>query len=220
MAFGLERIIAYVVDIIIYDANAGRLYRMDYKPDTREKAKVDITTPSPRFAIDFGSLEVGYGAFGPSGLDFRGVPEGQPIPALPADTDDNGRLTYRPMVRAKLYGKVLNGLRVWSIRANCVQEVIDELYSKFKAAPEAQQGKIPIVELTKTVPVTLGRGARQRTLYVPCFGIVGWTDRVPEMGERTVPPPKRLDAVLPPSVPVQPVPGGSGANMEYDNISF
>ena len=57
------------------------------------------------------------------------------------------------------------------------------------AAPEAQSGKIPIVELTRTIPVVFGRGARQRTLYAPCFSIVGWTDRVPAMGERTVPPP-------------------------------
>jgi hypothetical protein len=61
--------------------------------------------------------------------------------------------------------------------------------NKFRAAPEAHLGKVPIVELSRTIPVVFGRGARQRTLYAPCFTIVGWTDRPPAMGERTVPPP-------------------------------
>ena len=46
------------------------------------------------------------------------------------------------------------------------------------------------MELTKTIPIVMGKGARQTTVYGPCFTIVGWTDRVPEMGERTVPAPK------------------------------
>ena len=190
MAFGMQTASTPdFADIVKYDANAGRFFRVDYNLDTREKAPVDITTPPPRFAIDFGSLEVGYGRFTATGPEFHIVPVEQKLPAQPLEKDEKGRLLFRPVFRVKLYGKVLDGLREWASAANCVLETVDDLYNKFRAAPEAQSGKIPIVELTRTIPVVFGRGARQRTLYAPCFSIVGWTDRVPAMGERTVPPP-------------------------------
>jgi hypothetical protein len=191
MAFGMEKTAAPdFADIIKYDANAGRMFKIDYNLDTREKTPVDITNPPPRFAVDFGSLEVGYGRFTATGPEYHIVPEGQTLPPQPLDKDDKGRLLFRPVFRVKIYGKVLDGLREWASSANCVLEAVDDLYNKFRETPEAQQGKIPIVELTRTIPVVFGRGARQRTLYAPCLTIVGLTDRVPAMGERTVPPPK------------------------------
>ena len=191
MPFGLHTPpTADFADIVKFDANAGRMFRIDYDSDTREKRPVDITMPAPKFAVDFGSLEVGYGRFTDKGPEYHIVPEGQPIPQQPMEKDEKGRLLFRPVFRVKIYGKVLGGMREWASAANCVLEPIEDLYNKFRAAPEAQQGKIPIVELTRTMPVSMGRGQRQRTLYAPCFQIVGWTDRVAEMGERTVPPPK------------------------------
>ena len=156
MAFGLAQAAppADYADIVKFDANAGRMFKPDYDPETREKISTDITSPPPKFAMDFGSLEVGYAHFAASGPDFRLVPEGQPVPPQPQDKDDKGRLTYRPAFRIKLYGKVLDGLREWASASNSVLEVIEDLYMKFRAAPEAAQGKIPIVELTKTLPVT------------------------------------------------------------------
>jgi hypothetical protein len=191
MAFGLAQAAsADFADIVKYDANAGRMFRCDYNPATREKTQVDITTPPPKFAIDFGSLEVGYGHFSANGPDFRLAPEGQQVPAQPLDKDDKGRFKYRAMFRVKLFGKVLGGLREWSSASNSALEAVEDLYSKFRAAPEATQGKIPIVELTKTLPVTFGKGQRQRTIYAPCFVIAGWTDRNADMGQRTVPAPQ------------------------------
>ncbi len=191
MAFGMQAPIANdFADIFKYDARAGRGFRIDYNPDTREKTPVDITSPPPSFAIDFGSLEVGYGHFSPTGPDLRVVPEGQSLPPQPTDKDDKGRTMFRPVFRVKLYGKILHGLREWASSANVVMESVDDLYNKFRVAPEAQSGKIPIVQLTKTIPMTIGKGQRATTVYAPCFAIVGWTDRVAAMGERTVPPPK------------------------------
>ena len=40
----------------------------------------------------------------------------------------------------------------------------------------------------------MGKGARQTTVYTPGFAIVGWTDRVAEMGLRTVPIPQSQDS--------------------------
>ena len=227
MAFGMKTPVAGdFADIVKFDARAGRFFRVDYDPLTREKVPADITSPPPRFAIDFGSLEVGYAHFAPTGPDLRVVPEGQPIPAQPADKDDKGRLMFKPVFRAKLYGKVLGGLREWASSANAVLEAVDDLYQKFRAAPEAQTGKVPIVEMTKTIPITAGKGARQTTVYAPCFNICGWTERVAEMGERTVPaPPQSVAAPVPP-VQAAYVSKGNGAppagggSIDDDAIPF
>jgi hypothetical protein len=211
MAFGMKApIAADFAEIVKFDARAGRLFRIDYDPNTREKTSVDISSPPPRFAVDFGSLEVGYAHFAVTGPDYRVVPEGQPLPPQPLDKDGEGRLMFKPAFRVRIFGKILNGLREWSSTANAVLESVDDLYNKFRAAPEAQSGKIPIVELTRTIPVQMGRGARQTTVYTPCFAIVGWTDRVTEMGSRTVPPPK-------PRAPEQFVPQGATTNAPLSN---
>jgi hypothetical protein len=182
-------------EIMKYDARAGRLFRMDYDPNTRERIAVDITTPAPKFAMDFGSLEVGYVHFAPTGPDFRMVAEGQPLPEQPSDKDAEGKLKFKPGIRVKTYGKILlspprtSALREFASAANVVLEAVENLHHRFLAAAEAQAGQIPIVELTRTIPVIMGKGTRQSTVYTPCFTIAGWTDRVAEMGPRTVAPP-------------------------------
>jgi hypothetical protein len=123
-------------------------------------------------------------------------------------------LLFRPVFRLKLFGKVLLGLREWASSANAVLEAVDDLYAKFRDAPEAHRGQIPIVELTKTIPVTTGRGARQSTIYAPGFVITGWTDRVPEMGARTVsaPTPRAAAAA---GASAAPIPGDLGDSIPY-----
>jgi hypothetical protein len=178
-------------DICKYDARAGRLFKVVYDRDTRAKTNVDVTLPPPRFAVDFGSIQIGYIRYSLTGPDYRTVPEGQPIPKQPDDRDEKGGLAYRAGFKLKLYGKILDGLREWSSTAGCVLESVDDLYHKFKAAPEAATGQIPIVELARTIPMTIGKGTRQTTVYTPCFAIIGWTDRTSDMGDRTVPIPKQ-----------------------------
>jgi hypothetical protein len=205
MAFGLKASVmggGDFADIVKYDANAGRLFRVDYDAATRERESVDITTPPPRFAIDFGSLEIGYVHFSPIGPpDFRLTPMESPPPVQPDDKDDKGRMKYQPAFRVKLWGRVLNGLREWSSSASSVMDVVEHLYHDFRAAPEAAEGKIPVVELSRTVPVTFGGGERKRVVYAPSFTIVGWTERTSEMGRRTVPIPRKP---APPSAPPMP----------------
>jgi hypothetical protein len=220
MAFGLNiSKVSNVPDIIKYDANAGRLFRIDYDG---EKTSVDITTPPPRFAIDFGTLQVGYICFTPNGPDMRMVPEGHPVPQQPDDVDDKGRKLYRAGFHALCYGRVLGGLREFSSSATCVLESMEDLYKKFQDAPEAMDGRIPVVELTRTIPVTFGK-KNPKTSYAPMFNIVGWTGRVPDMGERTVPPPKprppetvKMAVAVPPAVAP---PRASSSDLD-DEIPF
>jgi hypothetical protein len=204
MAFGMKSPVANdFAERVKIDARSGRMIKITYNPDTGEKEQEDITYPPPKFAFDFGSLEVGYAHFSIAGPDFRVVPEGQKLPDQPTDKNENGKLMFRPVFRVKLYGQILDGLRELSSSANVVMEAVDDLYQEFRQAPEAGEGKIPIVQLTKTIPVVLGKGKRENTVYQPCFAIVGWTDRVPEMGERTVPPPPAA-ARVPAEVPTAP----------------
>ncbi len=109
-----------------------------------------------------------------------------------------------------------------------VLEAVDELYQEFRRAPEAAAGQIPIVQLTKTIPVVFGkRKQHENTVYAPCFLIVGWTDRVPEMGERTVPPPKRSPVTAQVAQTVQTGvalpsarPRAGGGSIDNDAIPF
>jgi hypothetical protein len=216
-AFGLQQTQANeITPIIKYDARAGRIFKQDYNFDTREKVSTDITTPPPKFAMDFGSLEVGYIKYTATGPDYKTVPEGSAIPVQPDERDDSNRLLYRAGFLVKIYGKVLDGLREWSSSANCALEAVDDLYNKFREAPEAHAGKIPIVELTRTLPVTNGRGAKSNTTYAPCFAIVGWTDRNTDMGARTVPPPGPASA---PDMRINTAPPAP-ANPLNDEIPF
>ena len=85
---------------------------------------------------------------------------------------------------------MLGGLREWSSTAKSVVGAIEALYDKYATAVEAATGYIPVVELQRTQPITTGKTVKT-TAYAPVFAIVGWTDRTPEMGARTVPVPKR-----------------------------
>jgi hypothetical protein len=202
------------------DARSGRMIKITYNHDTQMKDQEDITFPSPRFAFDFGGLEVGYAHFDVTGPEFRVVPEGQPLPQQPTEKDADGKLKFRPVFRVSLFGKVLDGLREFSSSANVVLEAVDDLYQKFRDAPEAHNGQIPIVELTKTIPVVMGKGKRESTVYQPCFAIVGWTNRVPEMGPRIVPIPKpRVAATAVATAPTSPPPPRDD-DLNDDGIPF
>lgn len=169
--------------IIIYDARAGRLFKVERAqgPTGWESNRVDITSPAPTFLLDFGSIEVGVVRFAPTGPDFITVPYGQPLPIAPTKE-------YKRCFRAKVASKNL-GVREFSHSANCVLGAIDALHTEFEQAPEAAQGKIPAVQLsgTKAVPTNTPQG--KTTNYAPVFTITGWADRIAEFGERTVPAP-------------------------------
>ena len=91
MAFGMKTpVAADFAEIVKYDARAGRLFRIDYDPDTRTKTQIDISSPPPRFAMDFGSIEVGYGHFAATGPVFHVVPEGRTLPEQPLDRMTRG----------------------------------------------------------------------------------------------------------------------------------
>ena len=188
MALGLQTTSASgdFLPYATYDARAGRMFKVDRsQASTGEwiKTPTDITSPPPTFALDAGTLEVGWITFAPA-PDFQMVPLGQPLPTQPGKD-------YKQGFRVKIAGKVVDGLRTFSHNAKCVLTAMDALHTAYEAAPEAAQGKIPVVRLTGTIPVvTRGPvGTPPSTNYSPIFEIVTWTDRTEELGSRTVPAP-------------------------------
>jgi len=181
------------LDRVQYDARAGRMFRIDRSLQNGEwvSDKVDITSEQPQFAVDFGSIEVGPMAFAVTGPSFHMVPFGHAIPEKPTKDHKLG-------MRVKLAGKALNGLREFSSSSKCVLSSIDDLHSQFEGAPEAAQGKIPLVKLAGTKAITTKGQMGTSTNYAPSFEIVGWVDRLADMGERTVPAPSASSA---PSTP-------------------
>jgi hypothetical protein len=177
-----------------YDARAGRLFVVNRTQDAGgswTNDKIDITSQNPTFVLDLGSIEIGWQAFLPTGPDFHMVPLGHPFPARPSDDHKQG-------FRVKLFSpKFLNGLREFSSSAGVVRGAIDELHSQFagdpmkgiQPAPEAIEGKVPVVQMTGSVGVVSKGKAGTSTNYAPTFKIISWVARPDELGERTVPAP-------------------------------
>jgi hypothetical protein len=82
-----------------------------------------------------------------------------------------------------------------------VINAINDLHTQFEAAPEAAEGKVPVVELSGSTPVTTKGPQGSSTNYSPVFKIVAWADRPAELGERTVPAPVKQIAPAPASTP-------------------
>ncbi len=223
MAFGMQTNSGSFLPIVKYDARAGRFFRVD--KDNGITEQVDITDPNMKFAIDFGSIEVGYVQFSAQGPVRHMVPyDGRSLPAQPQDKGVDGKLLSRPGFYALVAGQALGGIREWCSNAAILLNALDELFNLYAEQPEAAAGKIPLISIVSTVPVTSGTGAQKSTNYKPVFKIVGWVDRLADMGERTVPPPapKAIPAAAAPATPppVQPTPTPAAATAPPAGMPF
>lgn len=223
MAFGMNTQTGNFLPIVKYDARAGRFFRVD--KDNGITEQVDITDPNMKFAIDFGTIEVGYVQFSAQGPVRHMVPyDGRSLPAQPQDKDDKGKLVSRPGFYALVAGQAIGGIREWCSNAAILLNALDELFNLYAEQPEAAAGKIPLISIVSTVPVTSGTGAQKSTNYKPVFKIVGWVDRLADMGERTVPPPapKAIPAAAAPATPppVQPTPAPAAATAPPAGMPF
>jgi hypothetical protein len=195
--------------ILKFDARAGRLFTIDrtQAPDgswlTQQN---DITMAQPPFCVDFGTLEVGWAHFAAGGppqwaLAFYGQP--QPArPASPGHDDQNRVLQFKSAFRVKVAGQGIGGVREFGGNSGALITGMNDLHTRFEAAPEAATGKIPVVRMSSTTAIKSG----QSTNYMPVFEIVAWVDRPTVLGERMVPVPGRAlsTAPTPASVPVPP----------------
>jgi hypothetical protein len=232
MAFGMKSSSGSFRDIVKYDARAGRLFRVDRSPSgEREQTPLPVGTP---FALDFGSMEVGYVSFGSMGPARTMVTYGQPIPGQPTDVDEKGRLIAKPGFFALIYNRDL-GVREWCSNAGVLTEAVDALLlSSYVGSTEADQGLIPIICIADTKPVSSGRGANKSTNYAPVFELKQWIQRdtIPDLPPQSVfvgasrlrsPStaavlPKFADAPLPaaaPMAPMAPAPDAKPSAMPF-----
>lgn len=164
--------------IMKYDARAGRMFREDRKQDaggTWIKDSVDVTNIF-KAVFDFDNIEVGYINFPQGGApDFCMVALGDPYPQRPSQTHNQGvRFMMKLSKDAAGDGAPIRELAGTSA---VFRMGIDELHNAYEAAKAANVGKLPIVALKTTLPVTSGQGAKKSTNYQPVFEIVGWAAR-------------------------------------------
>lgn len=163
--------------IVKYDSRAGRLFRVDRVQTAMgwEKTPVDITTAF-KAVVDLDNLETGWINFPQSGApQYTMVPVGQHIPARPSQDHKNG---IRFVV--KLDGNSAGGtaaIREMSSNAKAFLQGMETLYTAYLAQKDANPGKLPVVILKTTMPVTSGSGAQKSTNYVPVWEIAGWAPR-------------------------------------------
>jgi len=85
--------------------------------------------------------------------------------------------TYKPGFYVLAFAKSIGGLREFTSNAGVVNEAMNELYDAYIAAPEAGQGKLPVVKCVEEKPVESKHG----TNFKPVFAIQKWVDRPAEM---------------------------------------
>ena len=182
--------------VISYNAKAGRLFLLDRSQGadgTWSTNKVDVTMKQPAFAVDFPSLEIGWQYF-PAGAApvFIMVPFGAPLPQKPASpgNDDKGKaIQFKMGFRVKVVGSEIGGVRELAGNASTSIEGMNALHTIYEAAPEAAQGKIPLVKMTNVIPVKAGQSEN----FMPVYEVQRWVDRPAVLGA----PPAKVEEPAP-----------------------
>lgn len=164
-----------IVPFVKYDARAGRFFRNDRSEQNGAYSNnaVDITS-NFKAVMDLENLEVGYLLFAAgSAPAFMLVKLGDPMPNKPAD----GKWKQGLRVMMKLSADCGGDVRETSSNAAAFLKGFDELHSLYEAGKTANPGKLPIVVLKTTMPITSGSGDKKSTNYQPVFEISGWAPR-------------------------------------------
>jgi hypothetical protein len=184
---------------IEYNAKSGRLVvvnRREGVDGAFSTDKIDVTMTGPEFALDIGSIQIGWIHF-PAGAapDAVLVPYGEPMPPRPSSRHKAG-------FQVKIWNGREPDTREFKSTAGVVVDVIETLWDEIATAPEAARGMVPVVKFVNAVPVTGRRG----TNYSPDFRLVGkWIDRDERVfGPRTVAPPNGKAAPVAPSQTLPP----------------
>jgi hypothetical protein len=163
--------------IVKYNGKAGRFLRVDRTQENGAYVsnEVDITQ-NFKAIFDFENIEVGYINFPPGGApDFQMVALGDPYPQKPSNNHAQG---VRFMLKlAKDTAGDGAAIREVAGTSAVFRMGIDELHDAYTAQVAANPGKLPVVVLKTTMPVTTGQGAKKSTNYQPVFEIIGWAAR-------------------------------------------
>lgn len=201
---------------IQYDARSGFFTNVDRVQGADGGWENRNSEPyrGPAFAVDFGSLEVGFIKMGSPPVflltpflgEGRTVYPQQPEEMAPAKPGERPRKAFSPGFRLKVMSSKTFGdgePRYFSGTSKSLMGAVWDLYRLWEAAPEAAAGKIPLVvhDGTKTLETSGKHGTTKN--YAPVFRITSWIDRPAGFGERTVPPPGGAMPAAPRPAPVQ-----------------
>lgn len=165
-----------IIPFVKYDARAGRLFRRDRTQDGGGNyiSNDEDITNSFKAVIDLENIEVGYAKFGAgSAPEFVLVKLGMPMPHKPADAG----FKQGARLMMKLHASCGGDVREISGNSAAFLKGIDELHTAYEAGKAANAGKLPIVTLKSTTPITSGTGQKKSTNYQPVFEIAGWAPR-------------------------------------------
>jgi hypothetical protein len=171
-----------------WDARSGTMVRVDRVQGMNgfESQFVDITSIA-LFLADLANIRVGWIAYTAQGPKKALGPVGKK-PPKPAD---EGIDPYKEGFELDILLHKTCGnpdaeetVRELSSTADCVREAIDELYGRFLELPEAQAGRVPILQIDRDIPrtpVKSGVGSKSSINYAPRLIIMGWVDRPASM---------------------------------------
>lgn len=165
-----------IIPFVKYDARAGRLFRRDRSQDSGGNfvSNDEDITNSFKAVVDLENIEVGFAKFGAGAApEYLLVGLGSPMPHKPADPG------FKQAVRLmmKLHNSCGGDVREISGNSSAFLKGIDDLHTTYEAGKAANPGKLPVVTLKSTTPITSGTGAKKSTNYQPVFEISGWAPR-------------------------------------------
>lgn len=164
-----------IIPFVKYDARAGRFFRNDRSEVNGQYSNnaVDITMQF-KAVIDFENIEVGYMKFGAGAApEFLLVKLGDPMPHKPADP----KFKQGARIMMKLASGCGGDVRECASNAAAFLKGIDDLHTQYEAGKAANPGKLPVVVLETTIPITSGQGEKKSTNYQPVFKISAWAPR-------------------------------------------
>jgi hypothetical protein len=178
--------------IVKYDARAGRWFRVDGKDSV-----VDISNGFAAI-FDLAQIDIGWALFAagaPPSTSFARVP----APMPPQPSPDHKRSVRLMLKLSKTAG---GDVREVLTQAGIVQAAIDQLHDAYMAAPEAREGKLPVVACpsTEAVVQAMGNGAKS-TNYKPVLQIVNWVARPADLPLTSGPVPVAVAGPAPVAAP-------------------
>jgi hypothetical protein len=95
------------------------------------------------------------------------------MPPKPAD----GKWKQGVRVMMKLHTSCGGDIRETTSNATAFLKGFDDLHTQYEAEKSQNPGKLPVVILRTTRPITTGAGDKKSTNYQPVFEITGWSAR-------------------------------------------
>ncbi len=165
-----------IIPFVKYDARAGRLFRHDRTQDSSGNyiSNDEDITNIFKAVVDLENIEVGFAKFG-AGVapEFLLVALGSPMPHKPADPG----FKQAARLMMKLHSSCGGDIREISGNSAAFLKGVDDLHTAYEAGKAANPGKLPVVVLKSTIPITSGSGQKKSTNYQPVFEISGWAPR-------------------------------------------